>query len=53
MMSELRPVDCPVELDPVASRQMLMKSVAAISAHTGFECKSRSTRKLKKMHCYT
>eukprot|EP00794_Sanderia_malayensis_P005525 gene5525-6210_t len=37
VLSESQPVECPIELDPVASRQLLMKSVAASCAHAGFE----------------
>jgi len=40
--NEFKPVECPIELDPVSSRQLLLKSVSAVCAHAGFEFGSES-----------
>lgn len=37
-LNEFKPTECPVELDPVSARQLLLKSVSAVCVHTGFEC---------------
>lgn len=37
ILSETRQAVCPIELDSVAARQLMLKSVSAVCAHSGFE----------------
>jgi len=40
---DVKPMQCPIELDSISTRQLLSKAIAGVSAHAGFELATESS----------